>query len=186
MNKTQEKYWRWEKVIMVDELTIKGISFFDYDRNKIIIKPDEYTDQYVQGYIQTDQLHATRDKDLVIHQRFAPCFEDLQNRDVTLRSVELYLDEEGDAQDHDTWLHVSVVGRALGMDYEKSKFTIDEDDSSIKSIEKLVLNREHIERSGMHIFRLYEFQKWILVSDTLKQKLQALNINGMRFLPIEG
>ena len=184
MTKLQEKYWRWEKMATVDELTIQGVSFFDRERDVVVIKPDEYSKVYLQGERQTDQLNATRDNELVLKKRFAPCFENLQDRDVTLRGVELQL--ENGKEDHDTWLHVSVVGRVLGVDYKLSEYTIDEDDSSIKSIEKLVLNREHIERAGMHLFRLYERQDWILVSDTLKQKLQALNINGMRFLPIDG
>lgn len=186
MKDVLEKYWRWEKVVVVDELTTEGVRFFDRERDVVVIKPDEYTEIHLQGDIETDQLNATRDDQLVLHKRFAPCFDDLQDRDVTLRAVELYLDEEGCTQDHDSWLHLSVVGRVLGIDYQQSEFTVDKDDSSIKSIEKLVLNREHIERSGMHIFRLYHCQEWIIVSDTLKQKLQALNITGVHFLPIEG
>ena len=188
MKKTQEKYWRWEKMAVVDEFTIQGITCFDRERDLVVIKPDDYVDydefSYMAGTKFTDQLNHEWDEQLTLNKRFASCFEDLQDRGVTLRPVELQL-EKG-KEDNDTWLHVSVVGRVLGIDYQQSEYTMEEYGKGIESIEKLVLNREHIERSGMHIFRLYHCQEWIIVSDTLKQKLQALNINGMRFLPIDG
>ncbi|MGO3738650.1 MAG: imm11 family protein [Marinomonas foliarum] len=176
-------FWRWEKMPVVNELTVKTITVFDRDRDIVILKPNNEIDAgpYLEGEIQTDQLNVMFDDELVLHSRFTECFEDKQARDVTVRPVEFHLNDE--QQDTESWIHISIVGRVLAIDYQQSAYTVD-DDNSIKSIEHLVLDHANIERSGMHIFRIYGFEDWLLVSDTLKQQLQAMNISGMRFLPV--
>ena len=178
---TTTPFWRWEKMPVVNELTVKTSTVFDRDRDIVILKPNEEMEPYLEGEIQTDQLNLVFDDELVLHARFIDCFADKQARDVTLRPVEFHLNDG--QPDTKSWIHLSIVGRVLAIDYQLSAYTLDED-NSIKSIEHLVLDHANIERSGMHLFRIYGFEDWILVSDTLKQELQAMNLSGVRFLPI--
>lgn len=189
MSKTQPIFWRWEKTVLEDELTITATSFFDRERDIVVIKPDEresdeYYDAddyiYASGTRQTDQLNAEWDNELILSKRLEHCFTGLQDRDVTVRPVEMHLNDG--TIDCESWVHISIVGRVQAMDYKQSIYT--RDGNRIDSIESLILNDTNIARSGMHIFRLYDFQEWILVSDELKNALEALNTTGMTFLPI--
>lgn len=187
MSKEEAVFWRWEKVAVDDELTITATTFFDRERDIVVIKPDVRDDDddedddyvFVEGKIKTDQLNAEWDNELILSKRLAQCFEPLQARDVTLRPVELHLNDKIDSE---SWVHVSIVGRVQAMDYKESIY--ETDNNRITSIESLILNNDNIARSGMHIFRLYDYQDWVLVSDELKNTLEALNITGMRFIPI--
>ncbi len=165
-------YWIWHKAPLDNEFTIQVEPCYDRDNHKVLLEPEE-----VSGSEWSDQLNNEWDEELTLSRRIAHHVMALQARDVTVRDVDLVLPDHTDSE---SWQHITIVGRVQGIDYQQSQFTVD-DSSNIESIEYLVLNTANIERCGMHIFRLYGFEKWILVSDQLKQQLEAVDIQGVVF-----
>ena len=173
-------YWIWQQAPIENEWRIQASPRYDREQHKVILEPETLT-----GSELSDQLHNEWDEELVLSRRIAHYFTELQARDVTVRDVDVIL--PAGTTDSESWQHISIVGRVLGIDYQQSEFTVDHNGSGgIESIEHLVLDTANIERSGMHIFRLYGFEEWILVSDTLKQQLEAVNIRGVGFKPVNG
>ncbi len=168
-------YWIWQKAPLENEFTIQTEPCYDRDNHKVVLTPEVFS-----GSELSDQLHNEWDEELLLSRRMAHHFMERQARDVTVRDVDLILPTSTDSE---SWQHITVVGRVQGIDYQRSQFTLD-DSSRIATIEHLALNTANIARCGMHIFRLYGFEEWILVSDQLKQQLQAAGIRGVVFQAI--
>ena len=170
-------YWIWQQAPIENELHIQASPRYDREQHKVIVEPETLT-----GSELSDQLDNEWDEELVLSRRIAHYFMELQARDVTVRDVDVILPAGTDSE---SWQHISIVGRVLGIDYQQSEFTVNDSGSGgIESIEHLVLDTANIERSGMQIFRLYGFEEWILVSNQLKQQLEAVNIRGVGFKPV--
>jgi len=72
----------------------------------------------------------------------------------------------------------NIVGKNKCVDFEKSELELF-DDGDIEFIDKLVLN---IDEQGdyEHIFRLAEFPALLVISDMLKNEIEAARVTGLK------
>ena len=174
-------HWIWQKAPLENDYFIQASSKIDRATNQIILA----TPDNIEKGLLSDVLHSDWEQEWIVSNRVAALFYERQVREVTVRDIVLPKESGLNAND---WKHITVVGQVLGIDYQKSHYHVDPDDNSIDNIDKLVLNLDNITRSKMEIFRLYGYRgypDWTIISDGLKQQLEAMKITGVEFIAID-
>jgi len=82
---------------------------------------------------------------------------------------------------NDNWCAITVSAHVDCIDFDASLLRLDEEDGTVGFIRKMVLDTKKADRAGYEIFRLQDFFPQVVVSDRLKQAMEAIKPIGIRF-----
>jgi len=127
----------------------------------------------------TDNLIAHGVRGLVINQKLKQLFDALEIDNVQYYPT-IINNQVTNELIHD-YQTVNIIGRIKCFDFEKSDFEIDEDDGSIRFIDKLVLDEKVIQQTDLKLFRPADFSSIVLAHESVKNLIEANNISGVSF-----
>ncbi len=175
------KYWRFGAGNTdFEPLMLYGVPEVDYQNKKVTFKTsdkDDISDGKVDDYL------VAGGEEKIVSVRVAEVIEhlDLEGVEVWEYSAELL----GRIYE-DTWKYIVVANHVDCIDFKNSEIDYDEELGTIDFIDKLIIDEKKADLAGYHMFRLHERTSRIVVSDVVKQAIEAINPVGIDFDPTGG
>ncbi len=176
------KYWLFGAANTdYDSLRLYGPHFFDYKMGMVtFVAEDE--DSFL-GNVVDDYLVSGSGGEKVVSCRVANAIEDLELEGVEVWSFTAKLP---DRIYTDTWKYIRIANYVDCIDFQHSEIDYDEETGTIDFIDKLLIDEKKADLAGYHIFRLHERSTKVVVSDVVKQAIEAINPVGIDFDPTDG
>ena len=173
------KYWLFGVANVDNALQVFSDVQVDYQASKVLIDATG-KDDIVYGHAVNDYLFAAGSNERIVSLKVAEIIRSLEGVFVWDLHVRLphktYID---------TWKYIVIANHVDCIDFQRSTMKIRED-GSIRNIGKLVLDEKKADLAGYHMFRLHEEFPRIVVSDYVKQAIEAINPVGIDFDPTDG
>ncbi len=174
------KYWLFgPSSTDFDALQIFAIPDVSYVKKTITLKAEK---KNIQGVVIDDYLFVGGEE-VTVSTRVAKIIESL-----SLEGIEVwdYIADLPDKIYKDTWKYIVVANHVDCIDFKNSEIDYDEDFGTIDFIDKLVIDEQKADLAGYHMFRLHDDFPTIVVSDYVKQAIEAIHPVGIDFDPTDG
>ncbi len=175
------KYWLFGAANTdYDSLRLYGPHFFDYKIGMVtFVAEDE--DSFL-GNIVDDYLVSGNGGEKVVSCRVANVIKALGLEGIEIWGFTAKLPNKTYI---DTWEYIRIANHVDCIDFKRSDMKIRED-GSIRRIRKLVIDEKKAKLAGYHMFRIHERSTQVIVSDVVKQSIEAINPLGIDFDPTDG
>ncbi len=171
------KYWLFGTEDVDDSMQIFADVQVDYQISNVLIDATG-KDDTVYGHVVDDNLFAAGSDEEIVSNKVAEILKNLEGVSVWNLQVRL-----PDKDYKDTWKYIVVANHVDCIDFKNSEIDYDEDTGTIDFIDKLVIDEKKASLAGYHIFRLHERTSKIIVSDIVKEAIEAINPVGIKFKP---
>ncbi len=176
------KYWLFGAANTdYDSLRLYGAHFFDYEMEMVtFIAEDE--DSFL-GSVVDDYLVSGSGGEKVVSCRVANIIKDLGLEGVEILGFTAKLPNKTYTN---IWEYIRIANHVDCIDFKNSEIDYDEDFGTIDFIDNLVIDEQKADLAGYHMFRLHERTTRVVVSDLVKQAIEAIHPVGIDFDPTDG
>ncbi len=174
------KYWLFGPENINDALQIFSDVQVSYQTSKVLIDATG-KDDVVYGHVANDYLFAAGSEEEIVSVKIAEVLKKLEG--VFIWDLKVKLPNKSYK---DTWKYIVVANHVDCIDFKNSEIDYDEDFGTIDFIDKLVIDEQKADLAGYHMFRLHERTSRVVVSDLVKQAIEAIHPVGIDFDPTDG